>query len=54
MEQRKLYIESLESEKINLLLTIKCLDQGVDIPSIERAIFLASSGSESEHILRAG
>ena len=33
---------------------MKCLDQGVDIPCLTNAIFLSSSGSELEHIQRAG
>jgi len=33
---------------------MKCLDQGVDIPSLEKAIFVSSSGSDLEHIQRAG
>ena len=37
-----------------ILIAIKCLDEGVDIPSLERAIFLSSSGSTREHVQRAG
>ncbi len=47
-------INDLTRDKINLLIVMKCLDQGVDIPSLERAIFLSSSGTELEHIQRAG
>lgn len=47
-------INDLIDNKINLLLVMKCLDRGVDIPALERAIFMSSSGTELEHIQRAG
>ncbi|MHA1756133.1 MAG: DEAD/DEAH box helicase family protein, partial [Promethearchaeota archaeon] len=51
---RKSRFKDLVEEKINLLIVMKCLDRGVDIPSLEKAIFLASSGTELEHIQRTG
>ena len=33
---------------------MKCLDRGVDVPLLKRAIFMASSGTELEHIQRTG
>jgi len=54
-KNERLEIISKFDEKNNLvLIAIKCLDQGVDIPSLERAIVLASSGTELEHIQRTG
>jgi len=47
-------INNLTNNVVNLLIVMKCLDQGVDIPSLERAIFLSSSGTQLEHIQRAG
>ncbi len=47
-------INKLKNKDLNLLIAMKCLDQGVDIPCLTIAIFVASSGSELEHIQRAG
>ncbi len=33
---------------------VKCLDQGVDIPSVEKAIIMASSGNPKQYIQRRG
>ncbi|MHA1764750.1 MAG: DEAD/DEAH box helicase family protein [Promethearchaeota archaeon] len=52
--EREQIIKFLTDKKINAIIAMKCLDRGVDIPSLEKAIFLASSGSELEHIQRAG
>ncbi len=51
---RIIIIEYLTDNKINTIIAMKCLDQGVDIPSLEKAIFVSSSGSDLEHIQRAG
>ncbi len=51
---RRKFIDYLGDNTSNILLAMKCLDQGVDIPFLERAIFMASSGSSLEHIQRAG
>ena len=37
-----------------ILLAIKCLDEGVDIPMINRALILASSTNPREYIQRRG
>lgn len=42
------------SRRGGVLLSVKCLDQGVDIPSIDAAIFLASSTNPREYIQRRG
>ena len=39
---------------MDVLLAIQCLDEGVDIPSAEIGIILASSGNEKEFIQRRG
>jgi superfamily II DNA or RNA helicase len=41
-------------ERGGLLLAIKCLDEGVDIPVINRAIVLSSSSNPREYIQRRG
>lgn len=53
-EVRMKRIFDLTHEKVNLLIVMKCLDRGVDIPSLKKAIFLSSSGTELEHIQRTG
>ena len=37
-----------------ILLSIKCLDEGVDIPSVSHALIIASSQNPREHIQRRG
>jgi len=54
IKKRTVFIDHLAKMNINTLIAMKCLDQGVDIPSLEKAIFLSSSGSDLEHIQRAG
>jgi superfamily II DNA or RNA helicase len=48
--------ETLEyfSEKGGILLAIKCLDEGIDIPSATHALILASSQNPREYIQRRG
>ena len=41
-------------KKGGLLLSIKCLDEGVDIPSADHALILASSSNKREYIQRRG
>jgi superfamily II DNA or RNA helicase len=41
-------------EEGGLLLAIKCLDEGVDIPNINKALILASSTNPREYIQRRG
>jgi len=52
--QRKYLIEKLANNYIDGLVAIKCLDEGVDIPSVERAFILASSSNPKEFIQRRG
>ncbi len=54
LTERKEKIDWLISKRINALFAMKVLNQGVDIPLLERAIFISSSGSLTEHIQRAG
>ena len=45
---------SIFGNRGGILLAIKCLDEGVDIPSITHALILASSLNPREHIQRRG
>lgn len=42
------------SDQGGLMLAIKCLDEGVDIPEINKAVILASSTNPREYIQRRG
>jgi superfamily II DNA or RNA helicase len=42
------------SREGGIMLAIKCLDEGVDIPQINKAIILASSSNPREYIQRRG
>ena len=43
-----------EGESIQALIAIRCLDEGVNIPSIRKAFILASSTNPKEYIQRRG
>jgi len=39
---------------LDVLLAMKCLDEGVDVPSTKTAILMCSSGNSKEYIQRRG
>jgi superfamily II DNA or RNA helicase len=43
-----------EGEFLQVLIAIRCLDEGVNIPSIKKAFILASSTNPKEYIQRRG
>jgi superfamily II DNA or RNA helicase len=47
-------LQSFENGKIDVLLSMKCLDEGVDIPRTEQAIFCSSTGNPRQFIQRRG
>lgn len=53
-ERRTEIIKDLINEKIDGILAMKCLDEGVDIPEVENAVILASSTNEKQYIQRRG
>lgn len=53
-EERQNIINAYKNSEIQALVAIKCLDEGVDIPSIETAFILASSTNPKEYIQRRG
>ncbi len=53
-EERASLIGNLKDQVIDGLVAIKCLDEGVDIPSIRRAFILSSSSNPKEFIQRRG
>ncbi len=54
MDERKTLLEKLSSGKIQALTAIKCLDEGVNVPSIKTAFILASANNSREYIQRRG
>ncbi len=51
---RDLVLKQFEQGQINALLSMKCLDEGVDIPRTEQAIFCSSTGNPRQFIQRRG
>lgn len=47
-------LESFEHGDIQILLSMKCLDEGVDIPRAQNAIFISSTGNPRQFIQRRG
>ena len=54
MNEREFIIDNFAKGELGVLLAIRCLDEGVDIPSAETGIILASSGNIKEFIQRRG
>lgn len=53
-DSRKEILNNFQDGKIQVLIAMKCLDEGVDIPSTERAVFFSSSTNPKEFIQRRG
>ncbi|WP_065077351.1 DEAD/DEAH box helicase family protein [Clostridium ragsdalei] len=53
-ERRVLKKEFSEGKNLQALIAIKCLDEGVNIPSIKTAFILASTTNPKEYIQRRG
>jgi len=53
-EERKKILEGFNSGTIDVLVAIKCLDEGVDIPNCHTEFILASSTNPREFIQRRG
>ena len=54
LEERDDLKRKLASGELQGLVAIRCLDEGVDIPSIQTAVFLASSTNPRQFIQRRG
>lgn len=52
--ERQYIIDKFKEGDFQALLAIKCLDEGIDIPSAEKAVLLASSSNPREYIQRIG
>jgi len=47
-------LNNLANEHFDCVTAVRCLDEGVDIPSVKAAIFMASSGNPKQYIQRRG
>ncbi len=54
LSERQYIINKFKEGKYKALVAIKCLDEGIDIPSAKNAIILASSTNPREYIQRIG
>lgn len=54
VEERQRLLQDLDDGKLQGLVAIKCLDEGVDIPSVDTAVILASSTNPRQFIQRRG
>ncbi len=53
-KDRNEVIKDFEAGKVHVLTSMKCLDEGVDVPRSELAIFCASTGNPRQFIQRRG
>jgi DNA phosphorothioation system restriction enzyme len=54
LEEREKIRQQFEKGELQGLVAIRCLDEGVDIPSIQNAVILASTGNPRQFIQRRG
>ncbi|ACK66061.1 type III restriction protein res subunit [Rippkaea orientalis PCC 8801] len=54
LEQREKIRQQFEWGELQGLVAIRCLDEGVDIPAIQQAVILASTGNPHQFIQRRG
>lgn len=53
-KERQIILGAFANEEIQVLVAIKCLDEGVDVPSTRSAYFLASTSNPREFVQRRG
>ncbi len=54
LTEREYLLNKFDKGLYDILVAIKCLDEGVDVPSIETAILMSSTGNPKEYIQRRG
>jgi superfamily II DNA or RNA helicase/HKD family nuclease len=52
--EREGILKQFDSGELKALIAIKCLDEGVDVPSTKTAIIMASTGNPREYVQRRG
>ena len=53
-KDRRVILENLAHGHYDCITAVRCLDEGVDIPSAETAMIMASSGNPKQYIQRRG
>lgn len=53
-DERKKILTQFKERKLNVLVAIKCLDQGINLPEVTDAYILSSTDSQTEFIQRRG
>jgi len=54
IEEREILLSQLRSGEVHGLVAMKCLDQGIDIPSARAAHFLSSTRNPRQYVQRRG
>jgi len=54
LTEREYLLNNFEKGIYDVLVAIRCLDEGVDVPATKNAILMCSSGNPKEHIQRRG
>ena len=54
ISEREFIIKAFKSNQYKALVAIKCLDEGIDIPSASTGILMASSTNPREYVQRIG
>lgn len=54
MSQREFIISKFKSKEYQVLVAIKCLDEGIDIPTADIGILMSSSSNPREYVQRIG
>lgn len=54
MSDRKIILDEFSAGDIQALVSVKCLDEGVDVPATKLAFILASTGNPREFVQRRG
>lgn len=54
LEERKLLIDEFDKGKYKVLVAMKCLNEGVDVPSADKVIIMSSTTNPIEYVQRRG
>lgn len=54
MSEREVLIDKFDKGSLKALVAIKCLDEGVDVPSADKVIIMSSSTNPMEYVQRRG
>ena len=54
MSEREYLIDKFDKGKLKALVAIKCLDEGVDVPSADKMIIMSSTNNPKEYVQRRG